>query len=209
MNIIDTFSLSPVVSFDYKGNMNEIIEYSNSIEYKESGGKTNQKSKNHYVLDELKDLREFCIKCCEDYCKSICDVNCGIDIQQSWINVNKTGDSFSSHWHPNSYLSGVFYIASDVKKGAPIRFHNPLKNFSYYPDPQVSMIGTGIMSDGRNKYTMGQYDIASIPGKLLVFSSMLTHSVPMNRSEESRVSLSFNTTPKRPFGSEDRFSRIA
>ena len=47
MNIIDTFSLSPVVSFDYKGNMNEIIEYSNSIEYKESGGKTNQKSKNH------------------------------------------------------------------------------------------------------------------------------------------------------------------
>jgi len=30
----------------------------------------------------------------------------------------------------------------------------------------------------------------------------------VNHSEESRVSLSFNTTPTRPFGSEDRLTRI-
>ena len=202
MNIIDTFSLPPIVSFDYEGDMSVILDYMNSIEYKESGGKTNHKSKNHYVLDELDELRNFCKESSEEYCKEICDVDCGIDIQQSWFNVNETGDSFTDHWHANSYLSGVFYILSDVNKGAPIRFHNPLKNFSYYPDP------SGTMQDGRNKYTTNKMDVASIPGKLLVFSSMLTHSVPVNHSEESRVSLSFNTTPTRPFGSEDRLTRI-
>ena len=202
MNIIDTFSLPPIVSFDYEGDMSVILDYMNSIEYKESGGKTNHKSKNHYVLDELDELRNFCKESSEEYCKEICDVDCGIDIQQSWFNINETGDSFTDHWHANSYLSGVFYILSDVNKGAPIRFHNTLRNFSYYPEP------SGTMQDGRNKYTTNKIDVASIPGKLLVFSSMLSHSVPVNHSKESRVSLSFNTTPTRPFGSEDRLTRI-
>ena len=202
MNIIDTFSLSPIGSFNYEGDMNVIIDYMNSIEYKESGGKTNHKSKNHYVLDELDELHQFCKESSEEYCKEICDVDCGIDIQQSWFNINETGDSFTDHWHANSYLSGVFYILSDVNKGAPIRFHNTLRNFSYYPEP------SGTMQDGRNKYTTNKIDVASIPGKLLVFSSMLSHSVPVNHSKESRVSLSFNTTPTRPFGSEDRLTRI-
>ena len=202
MNIIDTFSLPPIVSFDYEGDMSVILDYMNSIEYKESGGKTNHKSKSHYVLDELDELRNFCKESSEEYCKEICDVDCGIDIQQSWFNINETGDSFTDHWHANSYLSGVFYILSDVNKGAPIRFHNTLRNFSYYPEP------SGTMQDGRNKYTTNKMDVASIPGKLLVFSSMLTHSVPVNHSEESRVSLSFNTTPTRPFGSENRLTRI-
>ena len=35
MNIIDTFSLSPIGSFNYEGDMNVIIDYMNSIEYKE------------------------------------------------------------------------------------------------------------------------------------------------------------------------------
>ena len=164
--------------------------------------KTQFKSRDHYVLNELDELREFCKECSETYCKEVCDVDCEIDIQQSWLNVNETGDSFGDHWHANSYLSGVFYIESDTKKGAPIRFHNTLRNFSYYPDP------SGTMQDGRNKYTTNKMDVASIPGKLLVFSSMLTHSVPVNQSKETRISLSFNTTPTRPFGSEDRLTRI-
>ena len=201
MNIIDTFALPPIVSFDYEGDMGVIMDLVNNVEYKESGGQ-NHKSKNHYILNQLNELRDFCKKSSEEYCKKICDVECEIDIQQSWINVNQPGESFTDHWHANSYLSGVFYIVSDMNKGAPIRFHNTLRNFSYYPD------ATGKVANERNKYTTSKMDVASMPGKLLVFSSMLTHSVPVNHSDEPRVSLSFNTTPTRPFGSEDRLTRI-
>ena len=205
MNIIDTFSLPPIVSFDYEGDMSVILDYVKESQLMRR--KTQFKSRDHYVLNELDELREFCKECSETYCKKVCDVDCEIDIQQSWLNVNETNDSFIDHWHANSYLSGVFYIESDTKKGAPIRFHNTLRNFSYYPEPREG-VQREWMSDRRNKYTTNKIDVASIPGKLLMFSSMLSHSVPVNHSKESRVSLSFNTTPTRPFGSEDRLTRI-
>jgi len=214
MNIIETFALPPIVSFDYEGDMNVIFDYVNEAQLVKRKTKkgapiqdTHHQSRNHYVLDELDELRDFCKKSSEEYCKEICDVDCEIDIQQSWLNVNEKGDSFTDHWHANSYLSGCFYIQSDTKKGAPIRFHSSLKNFSYYPTPREG-IQRDWVSDRRNRYTTTKLDVASIPGKLLLFSSLMTHSVPVNNSDESRVSLSFNTTPTRPFGSEDRLKRI-
>jgi uncharacterized protein (TIGR02466 family) len=204
MNIIDTFAMAPVCAFDYKGDMEEIIHVVNSLDYGSDG--TNSKSKDTYVLDQLPNLKTFCIDSCEEYAKKICGATVGIDIQQSWVNINYTGDSAESHWHSNSYLSGVFYIASNPKDGSPIRFSSSLRNFSYYPNE--SAWGKNEDNGEINPYTSSNCDLASIPTKLLVFSSLLPHSVPVNRSQDPRVSLSFNTTPSRPYGDEDRLNRI-
>ncbi len=48
----------------------------------------------------------------------------------------------------------------------------------------------------------------SIPGELILFSSMLTHHVPKNISDKPRISLSFNTYPKIPFGSEIGLTKV-
>ena len=45
-------------------------------------------------------------------------------------------------------------------------------------------------------------------GNLLVFSSRLRHSVPPNHTDKKRLSLSFNTFPKLPFGNEHGLTRI-
>ena len=59
-----------------------------------------------------------------------------------------------------------------------------------------------------NPYTCSSCDIASIPGNLLIFSSLQPHSVPVNKSETNRVSISFNTFPTVPFGGRDRLNLI-
>ena len=206
MNIIDTFAMAPIGAFDYKGDMQTIIDVVNELDYIKLG--TNSKSEDTYILEQLPELKQFCIESCEEYVREICGATkVGIDIQQAWVNINYTGDSAESHWHSNSYLSGVFYIASDSKDGSPIRFSSSLRNFSYYPSE--SAWGTNEDTGKINPYTSANCDLASIPTKLLVFSSLLPHGVPVNRSKSTRVSLSFNTTPTRPYGDETRLNRIA
>lgn len=204
MNIIDTFAMPPICAFDYDGDMEVIMDVVKGLKYNNSG--SNSKSENKYVLDQLPELEAFCKKSSEEYCREICGANCDITIEQSWVNINYTGDTAESHWHSNSYLSGVFYIASNPKDGSPIRFHSALRGFAYYPNEGK----WGYDEDGElNPYTSSTCDLASIPTKLLIFSSLLPHSVPMNKSKDARISLSFNTTPTRPFGDENRLNRIA
>ena len=53
-----------------------------------------------------------------------------------------------------------------------------------------------------NVITAETYLIPCTPGELLLFPSSLRHSVPINHSEETRYSMSFNTFGIGSLGSE-------
>lgn len=201
-NLIESFSAAPILAYDYKGDLEKLFEYIQTLEYdQEVGG--NCKSVDRYILkhDEFKDLNKWSLECIHDYTKKVCGSNQSILMEQSWVNVNKPGQAHAAHLHSNSFLSGVFYIASDQDKGSPIRFHNNLRNFLYSFE---DTIGKG----NYNPYMTSGRDVASIPGTLLVFSSQQVHSVPVNESEYNRVSIAFNTFPKLPIGCNISLNKI-
>ena len=200
---INMFSLPPLMVFEYGGDMDKILEYVSNIEYRDSTG--NIKSANDYIFDddELKELKEFCLKSVSEYIDDVLGVDIDIEMQQSWINLNQPGQHHPDHYHGNSFISGVFYILSDEKEGAPICFKSELhkSNFSILTVPKNIFL----------KYypcTAASYFHPSTPGQLVLFSSTTTHCVPTNTTKTPRVSLSFNTYPKIPFGGKKALTYV-
>ena len=94
-----------------------------------------------------------------------------------WFNINKKNDSNSSHFHPFSVYSGVFYLEAPENCGT-IQFEHPaLDILRYY-----------------NRGEGGEFSLLAEKNKMYVFPSWLKHSVTPNQSEEERISISFNTS---------------
>jgi uncharacterized protein (TIGR02466 family) len=104
-----------------------------------------------------------------------------LEIRSCWAIVNGKMASNSVHNHPNSILSGVYYLQAPADAGV-ISFGDPrsaaqmlvppLKEFSLWTLPKIS------------------YQPQA--GTMLLFPSWLLHGVEMNRSDDVRISLSFN-----------------
>lgn len=98
-----------------------------------------------------------------------------------WVNVNAPGAAHKMHAHPNNFLSGVYYV--QVQEGADtINFHDPR--------PETGIIRPPITE--LTAYNTDQVVVAVNNGTLIVFPAWLPHSVDSNRSEQTRISVSFN-----------------
>lgn len=103
------------------------------------------------------------------------------EITGCWANINPLGGQNSPHMHPNNFLSGVYYVALPEAKGQ-ITFSDPR--------PQAQMVMP--RTDSWNKYMGNEISVDVTPGRFVMFPSWLTHSVRINRSEQHRISISFN-----------------
>ncbi|MGL5446175.1 MAG: TIGR02466 family protein [Rhabdaerophilum sp.] len=105
-----------------------------------------------------------------------------LEMDSLWVNVLPEGGFHAAHIHPNSVISGTYYAA--VPKGASaIRFEDPRHAMMMAAPPRQKKAGI------ENKSFVS---LQPAPGTLLLWESFLRHDVPMNRSEEERVSVSFN-----------------
>ena len=99
-----------------------------------------------------------------------------------WINILPEGGTYSSHIHPHSVISGTTYVAMPVGTSA-------LK----LEDPRLAMM---MLSPLRKKDAPQELQpfvyVKPEVGELLLWESWLRHEVPMNMSEEERISVSFN-----------------
>ena len=104
---------------------------------------------------------------------------------KSWININKPGDYNVSHNHPNCNLAGVLWIKAPKNSGK-IVFDSPNNHSSYHEIESYTE---------EFKYSSNIYQtFYFIPteGTILIFPSYLRHLVEENKSEEDRISVSFN-----------------
>lgn len=105
----------------------------------------------------------------------------GFDITGCWANINPRGGLNSAHTHPNNYLSGVYYVSLPEEKGQ-IMFGDPR--------PQsMTMMPT---TKQWNKYIGNEIRLDVKEGRFVLFPAWLVHSVPVNRSEDHRISISYN-----------------
>ena len=99
-----------------------------------------------------------------------------------WINILPEGGMHSSHIHPHSVISGTTYVAMPEGTSA-------LK----LEDPRLAMM---MLSPLRRKDAPQELQpfvyVKPEVGEMLLWESWLRHEVPMNMSEEERISVSFN-----------------
>ena len=122
INVLPLFS-TPVM-YEYKTDY-KISQREKDILYAqdEQTNYGNSLSKNTYVLDnpELANLKSFLQSKLDYYAKNIVAVeDYNFYITNSWTTRNKTGEEHHAHRHPNSMLSGVYYLEADGDSSASL-----------------------------------------------------------------------------------------
>jgi uncharacterized protein (TIGR02466 family) len=105
-----------------------------------------------------------------------------LKLDSLWINILPEGGIHTSHIHPHSVISGTTYVA--MPKGASaIKFEDPRS--------AMMMAAPTRTADARQELRNFIY-VAPEVGDVLLWESWLRHEVPMNMSDEDRISVSFN-----------------
>jgi uncharacterized protein (TIGR02466 family) len=105
-----------------------------------------------------------------------------VKLDSLWINILPPGGVHGSHIHPHSVISGTTYIAMPEGVGA-IRFE----------DPRLAMMMAAPTRKPEARPELRPFiTIKPNTGEVLLWESWLRHEVPMNMSDEERISVSFN-----------------
>lgn len=166
-------------------------------ERKQNEGNTT--SKDRRVLDSpmFSELREFIDTSVKKYFIDTCapKFDVGLKITQSWLNYTDPGQYHHKHAHPNSFLSGVFYVNAD-----------PELDKIYFFNEEYQRIK--IHTEDWNLYNSESWWLPVETGKLIIFPSNLTHMVQTVEAKETRISLAFNTFPVGYVGNDDSLTGL-
>jgi uncharacterized protein (TIGR02466 family) len=103
-------------------------------------------------------------------------------LEDLWINILPEGGIHTGHIHPHSVISGTTYVAMPERTSA-IKFEDPR-----LPMMMAAPTRTKTAPDDLKQFVY----VAPKVGDVLLWESWLRHEVPMNMSEDERVSVSFN-----------------
>ena len=105
-----------------------------------------------------------------------------LKLDSIWINILPEGGIHTGHIHPHSVFSGSTYVAMPDGTSA-LKLEDPRLH--------MMMASPGRLQDAPEDLKQFHYAKPSV-GDVLLWESWLRHEVPMNMSEEERVSVSFN-----------------
>ena len=172
----------------------------NEYKKKTTSNAGNITSSENYVLENkaLNNLKkDLHTKVMDYFDKVICTDNLITPyITQSWINHTKRGQFHHQHDHPNSLVSGIFYISAD-KKVDSVTFYKG------FPDDRIKLNIT--------KYNIFNSSSCTFPvetGNILLFRSSLVHGVKKKKGPDTRISLSFNVFFKGTIGNKKEVTEL-
>lgn len=124
------------------------------------------------------------------------------EINNMWINVNYPGCHNKLHRHVNPpsldritsscILSGTFYVDVPENSGDLV-FHAGREDYGrMVTEPPIVRIPEIFFKDNNNVHIRPIYRVTPKAGDLLVWFSDVIHGVEINKSEENRISISFN-----------------
>lgn len=136
-----------------------------------------------YLLNEpgLEDLCKEIQTHIDNYVKEIMKVSYEIYITNSWINLTHPGEQHMIHTHANSILSGVFYIS--------VNNSNPSISFNRMNAPYL----LHTMADEYNPFNSMEWNVPVEDNNIIIFPSTAYHYVKRNKSDNTRISIAFNT----------------
>ena len=103
-------------------------------------------------------------------------------LEDIWINILPEGGIHTSHIHPHSVVSGTTYVKMPEGASA-LKLEDPRS--------QMMMAAPARLLDAREEMRQFIY-VQPTVGDVLLWESWLRHEVPMNMSEDDRISVSFN-----------------
>ena len=156
--------------------------------------KFHQNSDNNYVLklEELKNIKNFIQQNIDTYKTQVLKARSDIEIYitQSWVNYSVPGNFHHRHDHPNSYLSGIFYV-NTANTHTTFEQVNRVFNLELAPYSE------------HNIFNSGSWKLKQNNNNVIIFPSTLLHKVEENNSTEKRITIAFNTYVRGKIGSED------
>ncbi|MFX0544023.1 TIGR02466 family protein [Roseovarius sp. S1116L3] len=105
-----------------------------------------------------------------------------LKLDSLWINILPEGGTHSSHIHPHSVISGTTYVTMPEGTSA-LKLEDPRSARMMAAPPR--------RKDAREELRAFRYE-APEAGDVLLWESWLRHEVPVNMSEDDRISVSFN-----------------
>ena len=188
---------TPVLITKYDGDISEETKYVENLEYTSQKDNKNFKSKDSYLMKHeiFKNIKNFFGESITKYTEKVLNSKQRLVITQCWTNKNPPGARHHEHVHPNSILSGVFFFKIGGKL-PPIQF------------AKTNQVAMKLDPVKYNNITAETFMLPCVPGELLLFPSNLKHSVPINLSEETRYSMSFNTFCIDILGSENSLTHL-
>ena len=179
----------PIHIFDvngFDGVKNELIDYAYNLKKEDEGVSISNyggwQSSGFEIVNEDDVLHSFLINCLSDFPSLKKSIDMFV---YGWINVNKPGEYNIKHTHPTSDLSGVLWVKAPENCGN-IVFDSP---FAFQTHNEVESYTDEFRN--LNNYNHCHY-FNPIEGRILVFPSHLQHHVLHNKSDEDRISVSFN-----------------
>ena len=180
----------PIHQFDVNGFSeikDELIDYAYDYKKKDPIGvslsnRGGWQSEGFEIINEDDVLQLFLINCLSNFPP----IKKSVELRgYAWININKPGDYNIKHVHPTNNLSGVLWIkclenSGDIVFDSPNNFESFLENKSYNDDFKKS------------NFIDDSYHCYPTEGRIIVFPSHLEHHVQENKSNEDRISVSFN-----------------
>ena len=132
----------------------------------------------------MQQIKNFCQLGLHEYLENITRPGTLVSpyITQSWLNWTNKGQHHHEHQHPNSFLSGVFYL--NVAPSDEITFHRLREPSSFVLHAEL---------ENSNKYNSSAWSLPAASGVLYIFPSWLRHSVEIKEEEGLRISLAFNS----------------
>ena len=179
----------PIHVFDvngFKEIQNQLIDYAYNLKEEDEGITISNEGgwqSHSFEVKNVDDvLQKFLINCLAEF--PVLDKSIKIKVF-AWVNINKPGDCNTKHNHPGDDLAGVLWIKTPENSGnlvfeSPHHFNSFREIASYTEEFKNS-----------NNYFQTYY-FSPIEGRMLVFPSHLQHEVLENKSNEDRISVSFN-----------------
>ena len=159
----------------------------------------NLMSNNNYILNEpeMVNLKKFVTDQLGEYVEQVYKPISPVEIfvTQSWINWTKKGEYHHKHAHPNSFLSGVFYMSTDPATDTITFWCTEYKQLQLKPKTF-------------DIFNADSWSFSVKQGDIIIFPSSLTHSVNDVVSENVRISIAFNSFIKGAFGSKELLTYV-
>ena len=195
---METLFPTPVGFFKFNEGLTE-KETQFLLEQPQRPNDGNTSSVDKYILKQkkLNNLTTFIEKCAYEYfMATVCPKNdVRLRITQSWLNWTTPGQFHHKHAHPNSFVSGCFYVNAN-KDTDKIYFYRDGYQQIKFPPAEWNMFNS----------ESWWFPVGT--GDLVFFPSHLTHMVQPVGGEDTRISLAFNMFPVGHIGDEDQLTAL-
>jgi uncharacterized protein (TIGR02466 family) len=173
-----------------------LVDKSKLDHYKNDGNITSNDTYilNNKLFSSLKNELNLRVK---DYFDKIISPSGNITpyITQSWLNYTETNQYHHKHKHPNSLVSGVFYI-NCMEEFDKIKFFK--ENYQII-SPEIKNF---------NLWNSESWWFSVKTGDIIMFPSSLSHMVENKEGTNTRISLAFNVFIKGKVGNNKELTEL-